>query len=395
MRVLQVHNYYQQSGGEDGVVEAERSMLAQNGWEVQQHVVHNDDIVTAFDQLKTAWRLVYSDGAKRALAEQLAARRPDVVHVHNFFPRLTPSVYDACLEAGIPVVQTLHNYRIVCPAALLLRDGAPCEDCLVGSPYQAVVHGCYRGSRAASFATARMVAYHRRKLTWQTKVSRLIALTRFAKSKFVESGIPEHCIAVKPNSVPDSGYTPGGVDRKGALFVGRLSEEKGIAALLAAWRDLDVPLRIAGGGPLEALVAQVEHAAVTVLGRIPPPAVGREMTEAAFLIIPSIWYEGFPMTIVEAFSRGLPVLCSGIGGMAEIVEDGVTGLHFEPGNPVDLAAKVRWAAEHEGEMQRMGKRAREIYEQNYTPDINYRLLNGLYRDVIDGRSRTAARSGKL
>ncbi len=382
MRILQVHNTYQQAGGEDAVVANEGALLSANGHDVRPWSVDNAAITGPWAQLRTAWQVPYSHDARRELAGVIADFGPDVVHVHNFFPLITPSVYDACRDAGVPVVQTLHNYRTICAGALLVRSGRPCEDCIGGSPYQGALHGCYRGSRLGSLAVARMIARHRGQGTWRTKVDRFIALTEFAKAKFVEAGFPAEKIAVKPNFVEDARPQEAETARNGALFVGRLSPEKGIGTLLTAWRDLDAPLRIAGDGPLLGMAQGSASPNVVPLGNLPPEAVNQEMARAAFLVMPSDWYEGFPVTLAEAFCRGLPVIASRLGAMAEIVDDGVTGLHFTPGDPQDLAAKVRWAANHPEEMRRMGANARRAYEERYTPEANYRLLMTIYEDVI-------------
>ena len=384
MRILQVHNFYQQGGGEDVVVSNEQSLLRDHGHETRLFSVSNDDIVGFAPKLVAAWQSPYSPGAKIRLAQEIASFTPDIVHVHNFFPLLTPAVYDACRDAGVPVVQTLHNYRTICAAALLMRDGKPCEDCIKGTPYQAVRHGCYRGSRLGSLAVARMIDTHRHRGTWATKVDRLVALTEFAKEKFVEAGFPPEKIAVKSNFVKwAEPETPVDANRHGALFVGRLSQEKGIETLLRAWKSLDVPLHLVGDGPLLELVKGEASETITVLGKRDPKQVMKEMADAAFLIMPSECYEGFPLVLVEAFAQGLPVIASRLGAMAEIVEDGVTGLHFAPGDAEDLADKVRWAAEHIDEMREMGANARRVYEEKYTPEINYRQLMAIYQAAIE------------
>lgn len=386
MRVVQAHNYYQQPGGEDSVVAAEHSMLFDAGHEIYQFNVSNNEIVGPWKVLKTALQAPYSPVAGAKMSAILLEFQPDLVHVHNFFPLLTPAIYDACRTLDVPVIQTLHNYRIVCAGALLMRNGRPCEDCVSGSPYNAVMHGCYRNSPPASWAVARMVDTHRRRRTWEAKVDRLIALTEFAKSRFVNAGIPSDRIAVKPNFVVDRQVSETGVPRLGALFVGRLSPEKGLSTLLQAWISSDVPLRIVGDGPLLEWARTMALPDAEVLGRLGENAIVSEMGRAEFLVMPSEWYEGFPMVLAEAFCQGLPVITSRLGSMAEIVEDGVTGLHFTPGDAVDLAVKVRWAAEHPEEMRQMGLNARRVYEQKYTPETNYRQLIAIYEAAIEERS---------
>lgn len=388
MRVLIVHNRYQQAGGEDTVVANEYALLERNGWEPRLFSLGNDAIVGIWSKITAAARAPYSRPARDALARAIADFAPAVVHVHNFFPLLSPSVYDACRTAGVAVAQTLHNYRTICPGGLLIRDGRPCEDCIGASPYQAALHGCYRGSRIGSLAVARMVAIHRRRDTWSHKVDRFIALSAFAKGKFVEAGFPADRIAIKPNFAPDRPAAGSFVTRAGGLYVGRLSPEKGISTLLRAWDSLDVPLRVVGDGPLRELVEKATSPNVVAVGRKTPAEVAGEMAQAAFLVLPSSWPENFPMVIVEAFSQGLPVIASRIPALAEIIEDGVTGLFFSQGDHDDLATKVRWAFENPEAMRLIGAKARRDYEEKYSPSINFQQLAKIYEAAIE-QSRSA------
>lgn len=383
MKILLAHNYYQLAGGEDQVVASESELLNSKGQQLKLFSADNRDIQSA-KTLKIAWQATYSQSAKLNIATEIEGFKPDIVHVHNFFPVLTPSIYDACQELGAPVVQTLHNYRIICPGALLMHSGKVCEQCVKGSAYQAVLYGCYRNSRLGSLAVARMIEYHRKRRTWQKKVGRFVALTDFAKEKFVAAGLPAEKISVKPNFYNDEG---GGArdkgKREGALFVGRLSNEKGIMTLLEAWQKINISLRIAGDGPLMNKAHQRETGKITLLGSITSEKISREMASSHFLIMPSEWYETFGLVIIEAFAHGLPVIASRLGAMAEIVEDGVTGLHFEAGNSDDLVEKVNWMNEHPEECRRMGENARKVYEEKYTPERNYEMLMDIYQQAID------------
>ena len=389
MRILFAHNYYKHRGGEDAVVANEQALLAAHGHDVRLHQDSNARISGAWAAARTAVQTPYSVEARARMSEEIREFAPDVVHVHNFFPLLTPSIYDACREACVPVVQTLHNYRTVCASALLMRSGRVCEECLDGSPWRGALHGCYRGSRLASLALTRMIDMHRRRRTWHNKVDRFIALTEFAKGRFIAAGFPPERISVKPNFVEDRACPS--TSSQGALFVGRLSPEKGVRTLLRAWAEIDFPLSIVGDGPLLGEARDAESAGITVHGGLPPDAVADHMSRAAFLVFPSEWYEGFPMTLLEAFRQGLPVIASRLGAMAEIIEDEVTGLHFMPGDPADLAKKVRWAADHPEDMQRMGAAARRIYEARYTPEVNYHQLATVYEQTIAGSRKTAGR----
>ena len=382
MKILLVHNRYRQAGGEDNVVAGEARLLAENGHDVECWSVDNKDLPAGLmGKINAALTTSYSSASRAIARDKLRHFRPDVVHVHNFFPQISPSIYDACLDEGVPVVQTLHNYRLICPGATLMRQGKICEQCLTGSPYQAAWYGCYRGSKLGSLVVAHMVAQHRKQGTWQHKVNRFIALTEFAKSKFIEAGFPAEKIAVKANFVHDpmqesprhSPVAPGF-----ALFVGRLSEEKGIKTLLKAWSALDdkVELRVAGSGPLEALLPGKQN--VTALGLQSAEGINRLMRQAAFLVLPSEWYEGFPLVLVEAFAHGLPVLASRIGGIADIVRDGETGLLFTPGDAADLAAKAKWLLENPQHAERLGENARRAFLAKYTAEQNYAELMAVY-----------------
>jgi len=383
MRILILHNSYQQAGGEDVMVANEEALLRTHGHEVHLHSVSNDSIQGLWSEVATAWQAPYSRWGYREVTRIIKKNHPDVVHVHNVFPLLTPSIYDACQDLKVPVVQTLHNYRNICPGALLMRNGKPCEDCIQGTAYQAVLHACYRGSRLGSLAVARMVDIHRRRETWANKVDCFIALTEFGKKKFMEAGFPSWKIAVKPNFTEAAGLGPvADTNRNGALFVGRLSQEKGIETLLRAWEFLDVSLRIIGDGPMMDGMRVKASTSVAVLGRKDAKQIAEEMARAAFLVMPSEWYEGFPMTVVEAFSQGLPVIASRLGAMEEIIEDGVTGLHFIPGDAEDLARKVLWAIQHPEKMREIGRNARRVYEEKYTSEINYRQLMAIYEGAV-------------
>jgi len=380
-RLLIVHNAYQLRGGEDAVVESEVGLLRAKGHAVEIYARSNDD-VTAMPKLALARDTLWSPRTTQELRQRLAEFRPDLIHAHNTFPLVSPSLYWAAARAGVPVVQTLHNFRLMCLNGLFLRDGKVCEDCLGRLPWRGVVHGCYRGSRAASAVVAGMLTLHRGLGTWRHKVARYIALSEFGRRKFIEGGLPADRIMVKPNFVDLP--PPGARQRAGLLFVGRLSAEKGVATLAAAVGKLGgASLRVAGDGPQAALLQGLPG--VACLGSVPPAAVRDEMERAAALVLPSICYENFPRTIVEAFASGLPVIASRIGALAEIVDDGETGLLFEPGNADDLAQKLQWALAHPGELARMGSNARRRYEQAFTPEANYMRLMEIYATALSAQ----------
>jgi glycosyltransferase involved in cell wall biosynthesis len=397
MRVLIVHESYQQHGGEDAVVAAEAKQLELHGHTVLRYSRHNAELK---DQgtlriIRAGIDTVWARDSARDLEELVAASMPEIVHFHNTLPLISPSAYYACAHLGVPVVQTLHNYRLVCPAATFLRNGKLCEECLGRRvAWKAVAYGCYRGSRAASAAVTAMLATHRALQTWQTKVDAYIALSEFARKKHIAGGLPAQRFVVKPNFVhPDPG--PRSMRETGnyALFVGRLSAEKGLSALLSAWKRLarPIPLFLLGDGPMrEEIAGQLGGADlpdVSLIGAVSHDEVFEWMRGARFLVCPSHWFEGCPLVIVEAFACGIPVIATGHGPTAEMIDHGRTGLHLAPGDDADLAAKVEWAWSHPAEMRRMGQAARQEFEAKYSAEQNYRQLLALYERLVERRVR--------
>ena len=379
LRVLVAHNVYQQRGGEDSVVDAEVSLLRARGHDVELYLRHNDELAQT-GQFAAAVQTLWSGRTVADLARRIAAFKPDVVHAHNTFPLISPSLYAAAARAGVPVVQTLHNFRLLCPQAMFLRNGHVCEDCLGKFPWRGVLHRCYHRSATKTAVLASMIGVHRAIGTYRSKVSRYIALTEFSRSKFIAGGLAGEQISVKPNFV-DVPVPENERQRSGALFVGRLSPEKGtrVLARAAATRGHSV-IDVIGTGP-EQLSLEASPG-IRLLGWQVPDAIYSRMREAAYLVAPSICYENFPRTIVEAFACGLPVIASRLGAMAEIVRDRETGLLFEAGNADDLARKMAWAEENPVAMRGMGVAARREYEGKYTPETNYKQLMLIYSDAI-------------
>lgn len=378
MRVLVAHNTYQHRGGEDSVVEAEIALLRSHGHEVATYFRHNDDIA-AMSKATAAQQTLWSSRTTSELTGLIHTFRPDVIHAHNTFPLISPSLYWAAERAGVPVVQTLHNFRLMCLNGLFLREGRVCEDCQGRLPWRGVVRKCYRGSGAASAALAGMLTLHRGLGTYRHKVARYIALNDFCRNKFIEGGLPAERIVVKPNFVDFA--VPAALPRQGFLFVGRLAREKGVQTLAGAAVLLpDASVRVAGDGPESALLDGVNG--ITRLGSLPGEAVRQEMNRAMALVIPSICYETFGLVVIEAFATDLPVIASRIGALAVLVRDGETGLLFEPGNPQDLATKMAWALAHPEAMASMGRKARAQYEAEFTAERNYAQLMAIYADAI-------------
>jgi glycosyltransferase involved in cell wall biosynthesis len=387
MQVLMVHNKYLQPGGEDISTAAEVALLKDNGIGVETLYVSNE-LIRKIGKVKTSLRAVWSRETYEEVLKRLGERHFDVVHVQNFFPLVSPSIYYAAKKKKVAVVQTLRNYRLFCANAILFRKGRPCEDCLNRrTMWPGVLHACYKRSHLGSGVVAAMLLTHHVLRTWTSKVDAYVALTDFALRKVAEAGFPRDKLFLKPNFVyPD----PGRKDRAGeyALYVGRLSEEKGLRILMAAWAMVRsrIPLRIAGGGPMrKEMAAEIEAKglqSVELLGHVSPGEVVPLMHGARFLVFPSQWYEAFARVAVEAFACGVPVIASRLGSMAEIIADGENGLHFTPGDAAELAEKVEWAWTHSSEMEAMGGAARAEYEAKYTAERNYQMLIQIYERAI-------------
>ena len=385
MRILLGHNYYREKGGEDIAFASEGALLSEHGHLVEEFTDHNDRVrdLTLPELVRdTLW----SRSSHRALSGRLRKGRFDVAHFHNTFMLLSPSVYHACHDAGVPVAQTLHNYRLICPKATMSREGRVCERCSgLFFPWPSVHHACYREDRAASLTVAAMLVFHKVLRTWTEKVGVYIALTRFARRKFIEGGLPADRIVVKPNFVhPDPGK--GDSFRAGAVCIGRLSPEKGLLTLLRAWEHHpDFPLSLIGDGPsrgeLERFVHDRRIRGVKFLGRIPRPEVLARLKRASFLVFPSECYEGLPMTLLESFACGTPVIAAGMGAMEETVEDGRTGLLFRAGDAEDLASRVDWARTSPAGLSAMGGEARRDYLALYTAERNHGLLMDIYERI--------------
>jgi glycosyltransferase involved in cell wall biosynthesis len=344
MRIAVLHNFYQQAGGEDQVFASETEMLERGGHTVIR-VTETNDRLSEMSTLDQAAAMIWNGAAYRRVFDVIKRERIQLAHFHNTFILLSPASYYAARRAGAAVVKTLHNFRLLCPVATFLRDGKPCEDC-VGHlvPWPGIQHGCYR-SRGATAGVAAMLSVHRAAGTWRRAVDAFIAPTEFSKSRFVNGGLPASRIMVKPNFLPANRKTGLDIGRGGGhvLFAARLSLEKGIDTLLDAWRSEGMPpLRIAGDGPLRpGLQDKIrELRNVEWIGRLTGDQVLDEMRGALALVLPSICYEGFPVSIVEAYSVGLPVIVSGIGGLPEIVKHERTGLVFPAGDASSLSSAV-------------------------------------------------------
>jgi glycosyltransferase involved in cell wall biosynthesis len=377
MKVLVVHNRYTQAGGEDSVVDGEIAALRERGHDVELFEAHNTE--PDGDRLGTARRAVWSRDSARAVTDVVEQFRPDVAHVHNHAYELSASIFSALADRRVPIVQTLHNYRMTCSATYLLRDGRPCELC-VGSKasWQGIRHRCFRGSRSGSTMLAGM------QLAWRRaaipNVDRFIVLTEFARSIFERAGIDSSQLVVRPNTVRDVGYT--GADRANdapLLFVGRLESSKGIDVLVDAVGSH--PLVVAGEGPLRASLEARAPSNVRFVGQLPRAEVDELMRTARALVVPSTWYEGFPMVVLEAFAAGTPVIASNLGSLAEIVAE-TTGWHAPAGDVQGLRRVIDDVVASPSDAEQCGVAARTAFEASYTQDVVMAQLEAIYREAI-------------
>ena len=389
MKILIVHNYYQQPGGEDVVFNAETELLREQGHEVI-HYTDNNSRIEDMSNFSTALNTLWSSDSKVKMTDLLTSAKPDIAHFHNTFLLTSPSAYYACKEANVPVVQSLHNPRLLCPSANLYRNGKVCEDCVGKTfPMPGVMHGCYRSSRAQTAVVAAMLTLHRWLKTWEDKVDTYIVFTEFYKNKFIEGGLPSEKIVLKPHFIsPDPQCRTEGPGEY-ALFIGRLDKEKGIPTLLKAWKNnSNIPLKIRGSGDLseyiENYINRNNLTNIEIVGRQTTQDLFKLIKNSRFLVWPSEgYYETFGLVAIEAFACGVPVIASRIGTLAENVTDGYTGLHFTPGDADDLSSKISWAWNNPDDMAEMGRNARIEYESKYTPEKNYQMLLDIYEKTIE------------
>lgn len=384
-RILLVHSSYRQSGGEDAVFEAETQLLSQRGCDTRVYRRSNDSLLNSPLPMLAA-KAIWNGGEARSLREAMREFRPDIVHVHNTFPLLSPAVLHVAKSEGAATVQTLHNFRPMCPAGTFHRDGRVCEDCKgMSVPWPAVVHGCYRGSRSASAAAAAMLTSHRLLGTYGGAVDLFVAPTEFVRRKYVEGGFDGDKIVVKPHFViSDPGESTG--DGGYALFVGRLTEEKGVRTLMDAWAGLadELPLRIVGDGPLRDYVESIAKSSrgISVLGARDSDDVAEQMRRASLLVFPSEWFESFGLVIIEAFAASLPVVASDMGAARELVADGESGVLFRAGDPTSLRSTIQRLVSDPPRLARMRRAARDAYLKKYTADVNFGALMAIYNRVL-------------
>ncbi|HTZ18245.1 MAG TPA: glycosyltransferase family 4 protein [Dissulfurispiraceae bacterium] len=395
MKILLVHNFYGSAApsGENAAYEAERDLLKSHGHTVTEFTRHSDDIRKKgfAGEIAGALSTPWNPFSYRRLKAIVKREPPDVMHVHNFFPLISPSVFYAIQNTKTAAVFTLHNYRIFCAAAIPMREDKICTECFdTHSVCPAMKHGCYRDSRAATLPMVAMIALHRNLGTWTRRVDGFIALTEFQRHMLAQAGLPVEKIYVKPHFYPDApGPVPWAERENKVVYIGRLGREKGVEVLLKAWKLLGgaAPhLEIIGDGPeKERLIASLDLSSenrITFTGQLPFAEAQKRLAGASALILPSLCFEGFPMVIREAFALGVPVMASRIGAIPEIVMDGKNGVLFEAGNAGEMQSIVVQAFKNRDKLQFMSINARQDFEHKYTAEKNLEALINIYQKAI-------------
>jgi glycosyltransferase involved in cell wall biosynthesis len=386
MKILLAHNFYTQGGGEDHVFAEEGRLLREAGHQVIEYTLHND-AVESMGRLELAAATIWNSRCAADLRKILRGSGVRVAHFHNTFPLISPSAWAAAHDSGTAVVQTLHNYRLLCSNAVLFREGQVCEQCLSKNfAWPGIVHRCYRGSRLASGMVAALSTVQRGIRAWHRLVDCFITPSEFARQKFIAGNLPSDRIYVKPNCVtPDPGASA--AYENSAVFVGRLSFEKGLDVLVKAWESLPspIPLKIIGDGPLAPMAAELSRKNPWVhwMGKLPIQEVYHHIGASAVLVLASETYETFGRVAVEAFAKGVPVLAPDHGPMRDIVHSPLLGQRFIPGNPADLARQVQAFFAQKEEWPAMRTAARREFEEKYTGPENLRQLLEIYNHAID------------
>jgi glycosyltransferase involved in cell wall biosynthesis len=384
------HNYTQgfATGGEAHVFEDESRILEEKGHEVYKLYCSNSEATdsSVYGKLRAFWFAPWSPEGYSRMAKTIKEFKPEVIHLHNFFLIFSPSVFKAAHDYNVPIVVTLHNYRMVSPCSQLLRNGSICEKCVGRNPWRILIYRCYRNSFLASLLRYRIYYLSRKIHKWEKYVDNFIALTEFGKEKLIKSGLPAEKISVVPNCVADPILGEGVTDPGyGALFVGTLTVDKGVRQLIEAWREINYPLTVVGDGNLKDELERSAPDNVKFIGVQKREEVAAQFKKCSFFVMPSIWYEGFGLVNIEAMAMGRGIAVSGHGAVGSVVEDGVTGLHFVPGDVKDMQEKINRLISEPGLSKKLGLGGRDEYLQKFTPARHYQNLMKLYKSVVEKR----------
>lgn len=386
MKILQAHNYYQLAGGEDIVVENEKKLLLENGHEVIRYLKHNNEIneFSLKNKLKLFDSMTWSQKTFDEVRKVLIKEKPDICHVHNFFPLISPSIYDACKKENIPVVQTLHNFRLICTNGMLLRNGKVCEDCLGKSAFNSTGKKCYRNSHTQTFAVANMIEKNKKNRVWSKNVDAYLCFTEFAKQKFIAHGIKESKLFIKPNFVECTIHEVNPTPKKDYLiYVGRLDSYKGVPLIKEIAASLPLPVKLVGEGELMEEMKGVSN--VDLLGKQSHKSTMRLISEATALLFPSSCYEGMPMTILEAFAHQTPVIASNLGAMQSLIKHQHNGLLFTQGSSIELLSCINLLLTNKELSSEITRNAFKDFQEKYSKEENYQTLIKLYDSLLSSK----------
>ena len=387
MKILIIHNHWLEEGGEDRVVNSEINLLRNYGHQVVVYIRSNKEFkyLSIRDKIRFfLFDIIWSKKSYDEINDIIGKEKPDIAHIHNIFFMITPSIYYVLRDRKIPIVQTVHNYRFFCPSGIFYRKGKICEECLDGNFIPAILHKCWRNSYILSYFFSNCLAKHFTNNTFKKKIDVYIALSKFSKNKFIEKGLAEERIFIKPNflEIDKPEMTD---DQNFFLFVGRLADYKGVDVLISAFRISGLPLKIIGTGPRYKDMQEKTKSMpnIELIGRLPFERVLEYIRKSYCVIFPSECYENMPRVIIESFACGVPVIASNFGAAEELIEDGLNGFLFEASNSRDLAKKVSLLFDDMRLCERLGIGARTVYEQKFMPDKNYEILMDIYKKAQD------------
>lgn len=412
MKVLMVNNFHYPRGGGERVYLELSSLLQAHGHEIipfsTQHRLnlptkHADNFVSHTDfpsflgkktslrtKMRVAERIIYSKESKRKIEVLITEMKPDIAHLHGIAHYISPSILPAIKKAGVPIVMTLHDYKLICPNSNFLSKGEVCERCKMRRYYNVILRQCKRDSFSASLLAGIELYVHKLLQIYERNVDVFIAPSKFLGDKIREYGIRNAIVHI-PNFIDMKSSTPHFKEGKYAIYFGRLSPEKGVMTMLEALKILDsLPLHIAGTGPSEdamrAFVSEHALSHVTFHGHLSQNELIPLIQGAAFTLLPSEWYENYPMTILESFARGIPVIASDIGALPGLIHDGSNGLLFPPGDALQLVEKMQFLLDNPTKALAMGRRGYEGIKENNSPDKHYLQIIELYRHLLNSKS---------
>lgn len=387
MKILIAHNHYGDfaTGGEAMVFHAETNLLKSYGYEVLTYECSNSELKNKSlkNRVNAVINLHWSEQTIAKVGKIMDEFKPDILHVHNYKFLITPSIFYAAKQRGIKTVLTLHNYRLMVPCGnFMTKDGEVCEKCLTESPVNILKYRCAQGSILKSFLQYRLFTKTKFKLNQLVDlVDTYIVLSNFAKIKLEQTGVPANQIVVKPNFITTENNKSLSSKIERAVFIGRLSFEKGLMNLIEDWSAINYPLYIIGTGPLENKAKEISNSNKNIifLGNMENKKVKEFLAESSFLVFPSTWYEGMPITILEAMSVGVPVIATNLGPRNEVIQNGINGFLYVNGNSTEFIDKVNMLIKNKELREKMGKAAKEEYLKKYTPEMNFKMLDVIYK----------------